>query len=105
MKSGVWIGLVGVTPRPGADCVLNDAAKGAFVNVLAYATNEAEFRSEVEQALHDLGLTAHEFEDIERFAERLAKWEVDDELQALADEVEATQGVRFGTFHNYTGLE
>jgi len=105
MKKHVWISLVGVTPQPGAKRVLSAAAKGAFVNALAYAADEAEYKRAVEQALGGLGLAAHEFEDVEMFSERTSKWEVDDELRALADEVGATGDVRFGTFHNYTGVE
>ena len=105
MKKHVWIGLVGVMPQLGAEKVLNAKAKGAFVNALAYAVDEAEYMRTVEEALGGLGLTAHEFEDIETFSERIAKWEVDAELRALADEVGTTGGVRFGTFHNYTDVE
>ena len=105
MEKYVSIGLVGVTPKPGAKRVLSAASKGAFVNALAYAADEAEYRSAVVRALEALGLTAHEFEDLETFAERSSKWNVDDSLRALAEEVSATGDVRFGTFHNYTGVE
>jgi hypothetical protein len=105
MTKCVWIGLVGVTPRLGSKTALNEAAKGAFVNALAYAADDAEYRVAVEQALGDLGLTAYEFEDVEAFSERTSKWEVDEGLQCLADEVNATGAVRFGTFHNYSGVE
>jgi hypothetical protein len=105
MKKYVWIGLVGVTPQRGAKRVLSAAAKGAFVNALAYAADEAEYKTAVEQALAGLGLAAHEFEDVETLSERTSKWEVDDELRLLADEVATTGDVRFGTFHNYTGVE
>lgn len=105
MKKRVWVGLVGVTPQPGATKVLSAAAKGAFVNALAYAADEAEYKTAVEQALGGLGLTPYEFEDVETFSERISKWEVDEALRDLADEVVATGDVRFGTFHNYTGVE
>ena len=105
MKKRVWIGLVGVTPQLGAKKVLSAAAKGAFVNALAYAADEAEYKSAVERALGGLGLTACDFEDVETFSERTSKWEVDEVLRDLADEVGATGAVRFGTFHNYTDVE
>jgi len=105
MKKCVWIGLVGVAPLPGARRVLSTASKGAYVNALAHAADEAEFRAAVEHALVGLGLTAYEFEDVEKFIARTSGWDVDEDLQDLAKEVSASQAVRFGTFHNYTGVE
>jgi hypothetical protein len=105
MQESVWIGLVGVVPIPRTHSVLAANAKGAYVNALAYVTDVAGYKAIVEQELRNLGLTAYEFEDIERFSERTSKWEVDEELRELADEVEVRGGVRFGTFYNYTGVE
>jgi hypothetical protein len=104
-KKSVWIGLVGISPRPGAKKVLSAAAKGSFVNALAFAADRAEYQSIVEEALRDLGLTAYEFEDVEPFSERTSKWQVDELIRDLADEVSATGTVRFGTFHNYSDVE
>jgi hypothetical protein len=105
MTKVVWIGLVGVMPRSDTEKVLSDAAKGAFVNALAYAADEAEYKNAVERALGELGLTAYEFEDVETFSARTSKWEVDEGLRVLADDVSATGGVRFGTFHTYSSVE
>ena len=42
---------------------------------------------------------------VETFSARTSRWKVDDELCSLADDVGAAGGVRFGTFHNYPGVE
>jgi len=103
MAKQVWIGLVGVTPVSGKQ-ILGDA-KGAFVNALALVVDEAEYKHEVQEALHNLGLVAYEFEDVEAFRERVEKWCVDEEMQLLAEEVSVTGKVRFGIFHNYLSVE
>jgi hypothetical protein len=103
MAKQVWIGLVSVTPQPGND-MLGDA-KGAFVNVLAFAENTNEYEGEARRALAELNLTAYEFEEVEAFSKRISKWTVDKELHVLADEVRKTGAPRFGTFHNYLGVD
>ncbi len=103
MERQVWIGLVGVIPVPGGGALRK--GKGAFVNALAPAADQLEFENVVRDALSQLGFIAHEFEDVEAFSERTAKWEVDEELRVLAEEVASYGDVRFGAFHTYSSLE
>ena len=101
----IWIGLVGVVPRQGSNTLSGGQAKGAFVNALAYVSDEEEYKIAVQRAASELALDAFEYEDIETFSDRVSKFEVDDTLKALADEAESTGSVRFGTFHNYLTTE
>jgi hypothetical protein len=50
-------------------------------------------------------LTPYQFEEVEAFSERISKWAVGNELHRLADEVREAGSPRFGTFHNYLGVE
>ena len=97
----VWIGLVGVVPRPGSKTLGGGSSKGAYVNALSYASNEGEYREKVLAALARLELEAFAFEDVESISDRTSKYELDEKLQALVDEVATHKDVRFGAFHNF----
>lgn len=99
LSKEVWIGLVGVVPRPGND--LLGKAKQGFVNILALAASTSEYGAQVERVLDELGLDVTEIEDSEPLSERLSKWTVDPEISRLAQEVNSTGFARFGTFHVY----
>lgn len=75
------------------------------MNALAYVSDGEEYKIAVQKALNELALDAFEYEDVERFSDRVSKFDVDDALKLLADEVEATHSVKFGTFHNYLATE
>jgi len=95
----VWIGLI--------DCValsdnnILDGARSAAVNILALASDEAEYCKEVRKALNDFGLGLKSIEDAEPISNRLIRYTIADELLKLAEEVTSAGGVRFGTFHTY----
>ena len=94
-----WIGLVNVIPLPGNNDLLG--AKGAYVNVLALASNSDDFRAVVNSEF-----SAHKFyvvsiEDVERLAERVKHSPLDQELCAIADDVMRTGNIGFGAFHAY----
>ena len=95
----VWIGLVRVRPRPKSDILEFD--KGAYVNVLAFASNETDYLAQVKKALKQYALTLEETEDVEPFSQRKTKYELSKELYRLAQETSATQEVRVGVFHTF----
>lgn len=95
----VWIALVGVSPKPGTD--LLGSAKGAWVNVLAWASDPKEYRTAVHEALEHYGLDLIGIEDLEPLGRRLQRTVVDPHLLRLANEVTATGFARFGPFHTY----
>jgi len=103
MQSEIFIGLVGVGALPTCDILGN--SKGAYVNVLAFASTAEEFEVEVNRAVADLGLFVIECEDIEPFAQRAAQRLLDDELHELAAEVHKTRQLRFATFHTFDKVD
>jgi hypothetical protein len=95
----VWIGVVGVIPRNG--CELLPPQKGAFVNFLTLANNEAEYRAKVSGALSDYRLELLEFQEVRQFSRAD---ESSQEIESIADELEEgrnAQHVRFATFHTF----
>src|SRR5258708_17025727 len=99
----VWISLVGVGPLPGSTTL--GEAKGAYVNVLALASDAQQYEAAVRNALQELGLFAFEFEDVELFAERARHRQLDEELHDLAEEARSSRNVRFADFHTYATLD
>ena len=53
-QSDIWIGMVEVRPFFNSELLTN--AKGAFVNVLAWATDLEEFRHKIEELMEYLHL-------------------------------------------------
>ncbi len=97
--SEVWIGMAHVIPRIGST-VLGDAP-GAWVTVLAWATDSASYRSLVYAAAAHYELALESLEDIESLSARSRRLTLDRTLLKLAKEVEVTHGLRFGAFHTY----
>lgn len=94
----VWAGLIGVVPREG--CTLLTGNDGAYVHVLTFATNEAEYRTKVGAAMNHYCLDITEMEDVVPFAQLSAS----EELKALAEELESSrnqQHVRLLTLHKF----
>ena len=98
----VWIGVVGVVPREG--CELLAPQRGAFVNFLTLANNEAEYRDKVAGTLSDYLLELLEFQDVRPFS---SADEPSREIVSIAAELEEgrnPQHVRFATFHTFPRL-
>lgn len=96
----IWIGLVGVGQLPGS-AALGDAS-GAYVTVLALASDRESFESNIRSELVRLGLFAFETEDIERLADRHDAMAGDDDIKELAGRVTPLEPVVFGSFHAYS---
>ncbi|HEV8198835.1 MAG TPA: hypothetical protein VGS03_02325 [Candidatus Polarisedimenticolia bacterium] len=98
----VWIGLIEVVPLPGVDTL--GTVSGAFVNFLALAADESEYREQVQAATSEAGFQAMTVEDVEPLRLRLSRANVDAELMSLAEGIEARGGFKFGTFHTFTQI-
>jgi len=85
--------LLGVTVLHGAP--------GAYVNVLAPATDSASFEMSCREALQASGLLLNGVEDVEPFASRVVRVLPDPEIERLAYQVLESGEARFGTFHTY----
>ena len=69
----VWIGLVGASGPLRGNVCLGDA-KGAYLNALALVSTSEEYREAVTDcASRELALFPFEFDEIERFGDRLAR--------------------------------
>lgn len=95
----IWIGLAQVSSRP--DNGLLGSAKGAYVNVLALATNPTDFTNKVKKAIMNLGLDFVQIEDVEPFSERSENYEMTDIIINLAMDVSKSKEIRFGNFHTF----
>lgn len=102
-KSRVWIAEVGVFTLPGCS-TLSPGVKGAYVSALACAETEAEFRARCTEALEQYHLVPFEFSDVEPLEVRCRTHSPIVEILELADEVEATHEVRFGSFYTFSKL-
>lgn len=102
-RKTTWIGLIEVVPREGSDFL--GSAEGAFVNVVALASNASDYRESVERAVNELGLDLVDVEDAEPLSNRLKKWTVDEEIRDMAETVKRLGSVAFGTFDTYKNLD
>ena len=99
----VWIGLVGVGPLPGNSCL--NGARGAYLNALALVSSPVEYREVVSDWLRELALFPFEFEEIERFDDRLARVELDSDLCALAQKTRRSGRVTYDRFQCFMNLD
>lgn len=95
----IWIGLAEVRPL-GPDTVLEDA-KGAFVNIVTWASTSAEYRNNVELILAKLKLFLVDLVNPEPVETRRSR-EGDFE-EAIEDMIDRAQNnpkaIIYGTFH------
>jgi hypothetical protein len=96
----VWIGLFGVIDLTGGAVL--DGDRGAFVNALAVAKNEAEFVTRVKKTLAETSLDVFEVEDVEPLADRSQRLELSHDILALGDRAAETGEVVFDSFHTWT---
>ena len=99
MSKKLYIGLVGVRPMEGNDC-LGDS-RGAFVNVIALAEDEEDYLRQLEEALEEFRFYRDEIEDVEPYSSRLARGQVEDGLDEIARKVADDGYSRFGSFFVY----
>ena len=94
-----WIGLFTLVPT--VDNYEHGKYKGVCVNVLALADDEAEFLSKVKETCAQMHFVVQEAEDPELFDKRASEYEVDQQLQKLAEDVVITGEVLFGNMHKF----
>lgn len=103
MTRQVWIGMVQVEPHEGNDVL--EGAVGAFVNALAIAEDEAEWREKTRGALEEIGLDLKNTEDVEPFWSREHSANPNEKLREEAEQVRLTGEVRFGSFQAFDAPE
>jgi hypothetical protein len=87
-------------PRPGNEIL--EGAQGAFVYMLALASNAQEFKEAVLRALDEFGFDLEEMNEVEPFSAKLTHGDVDDYLAERALMVAQDGKTRYGEFflHN-----
>lgn len=100
----LWIGMVEVRPLKGGSEILGDT-KGAFVNIVTWASNPEDYRQNAELVIRDLGgLFVSEVENPEPVETRRArsggefKEELEDMISRAQDNPKA---IIYGTFHTF----
>jgi hypothetical protein len=99
-EKSLWIGLIEVTPNAGNES-LGDA-KGAYVNVVTFATSALSFKRRVIRALSEMDMNLVEFDPPEQLRARLFAKRVDKEIIHMAETASKLDSVVFGTFHTYS---
>ena len=69
--------------------------------MIALARNKQEFCSRVRSSFQELGFDVVAFEDVEPYAERIRKYEIDPKLKEIAAKVDSKNPIGFGSFHTY----
>ena len=95
----LWIGLVGLRPRPGNDSLAE--ARGAFVRVLALATCEQDYLRQMHSALEEFKFDFDEISDVEPYSKLVEREGTERELEEIAQKVSADGYSRFGEFFVY----
>ena len=97
----LWTGLVEVRALKRSE-ILGDA-KGAFVNLVTWAANALQFRSNAELVLGKLNLFVIEIENPEPVSDRRKKTDMEDELEDMIARAEDNpNAIIYGTFHTWT---
>jgi hypothetical protein len=95
-----WIGLVEVVALR-ENHVLEPHEAGAFVTVLALASDPGDFRERVKGTSIALGLKVVSCNDVEAFAERASKGRLKASIRKLAGELTSSAPVLFDVFCSY----
>jgi hypothetical protein len=100
MKStDVWIGRFDVRPRPGNGAL--GLAKGAIVNVVALAEDQADYVEVVRAAMNDYEFEVICSEDVSRLAEWTKVNRLDEELACLVEQLTREFPVQFDELQSY----
>jgi|SRR5579859_554870 len=97
----IWIGLIEVRPLEG--CEILDHAKGAFINVVMWATSSEDYRSKSESTVAEMKLFVVHIERPEPvIARRKREGDLGEELEDMISRSEDhPDEIVFGTFHLY----
>ncbi len=96
----LWIGLVEVRALTRSK-VLGDA-KGAFVNLVTWATDAVQFKSNAEVVLGKLGLFVVDIENPEPVSTRRRSVDIEEEIEDMIARAENNpNAIIYGTFHTW----
>ena len=96
----IWIALANIKIDPIRGNIKD--AHFAYVTVLALAKDKIDFREKVAKSLSLQHFKLLRFEEAERFSKRIEKFEVEDSILKLAEDlINGGAEVKFSTFHTY----
>jgi hypothetical protein len=98
-NKSMWIGLVEVSPQEDAEVLLD--VSGAFVNVVTWASNEAQFREKAKIVMDKLKLAIMDVEDAEPIANR-GVLENEELLDIVARVENNPNAIIYGTFQTWS---
>ena len=98
MNKVIWIGMARVVPDSRHSNILN-GAKYAYVNIVAYASSDDEFKQSVKDALANLGFILEKLEDVELFEMLTARAQPALSIFFLVEQLKLDKKLQFGTFH------
>jgi hypothetical protein len=95
----LWIGLVEVRPLPKCDIL--EGAKGAFVNIVTWSADVAEYRRNAELVLSQLFLFVVDIVNAEPVEiRRNREGDFEEVVEDMIDRAEHNpEAIIFGTFH------
>jgi len=99
----LWIGMVEVRAGQGDASRILDGTKGAFVNIITWATDAQEYASNAELVIGDLGLCVTEVVNPEPVeTRRKSKGGFEEEIEDLISRAEINpNAIIYGTFHTF----
>lgn len=99
----VWVGLLVLFAC--SDCDVIEPQKGAYVNVLTWATSESEYRRKVLPVMKHYGLEVSEINQVEPLTTRLGRPNISEalvrELLEIADRISKPEHVIYGNFYTF----
>ena len=99
----LWIGLVEVRPLKGSEYL--QGSKEAFVNIVTWASDGAEFRRKADLIFGKMRLFVVEIENPEPIDTRARRLEVEEFDEVIEDMLARARGNRnaiiYGTFHTW----
>ena len=96
----LWIGLVEVRPLVGKNEILGDA-KGAFVNIVTWATDRTEYRRNAELVIGDLGLFVAELVNADPVHVRRKTGFEEEIEEIIARAQDNPNAIIYGIFHTF----
>ncbi|MFC1587870.1 hypothetical protein ACFL54_06145 [Planctomycetota bacterium] len=96
----IWVGHIGVVPIAGNE-MLEQNARGAWVNAMAMADDEADFCEQVSTALQEMHFEVRALQAVEPLSSRTAQGFVAGHILEMAEETRTAEAVRFGRFHAF----
>ena len=98
MQPELWIGLIEIRP---VDRKAYGAA-GAFVDILTWASDPAEFRAKAETIARTMDLYVVDVENEQPLSTRLANTTPSEELEEMISRAESNpNAIVYGTFHTW----